>query len=79
MEERIRQRRVSQLGGGPGTDDGETLWIEQTQLHQNTRLVPEDVFMGNLAVLESNDTERLRSTRVVKPSGKPVKPRGGRT
>ena len=55
MEERVRQRRISQLGGGAGTDDGETLWIEQTQLHQNTRLVPEDVFISDHVVFESND------------------------
>lgn len=60
IEERVRQCRISQLGRGALADDWKTLGVEQSKLDENTCLVPQDVFIGDLVIFDSNDHDKHR-------------------
>jgi len=60
MDERVRQRRISQLGGGTRSNDWKASWIKQAQLNEHTRLIPQDGFEGDLVAFDTDDHDKYR-------------------
>ena len=58
IKKRVRQCRISQLRGGVRADDWKTRRIEEAKLDKNTRLVPQDVLVGDLVALDANDNDK---------------------